>query len=48
MSIVVPRDRVSELDLNRLKDANDSYEEILVDPEREIIYKDGEYVLGKP
>ena len=36
------------LDWGRLRDANDSYTSILVDPEREIILKDGEYVICLP
>jgi len=34
--------------MNRLLDKNDDYEEILVDERREIVYKNGEYVLGLP
>jgi len=37
-----------ELDWNRLRDTRDDYESLLVSPEREIIYKDGEYKLGIP
>jgi hypothetical protein len=36
------------LDLDRLRDANDDYDSILFYPEREIVLKDGEYVLGMP
>ena len=36
------------LDWDRLRDANDDYDEILFYPEREIVLKDGEYVLGMP
>jgi len=36
------------LDLKRLLDRNDSYEEILFNPNREIVLKDGEYVLAVP
>jgi len=46
-TIVVEEDR-NKLDLNRLLDTDDDYEEILFLPEREIVLKDGEYVLGIP
>ena len=36
------------LDWGRLRDANDDYDSILFYPEREIVLKDGEYVLGMP
>ena len=36
------------LDINRLKDANDSYEEILFHPDRKIVLRDGEFVLAIP
>jgi hypothetical protein len=36
------------LDWDRLRDANDDYDSILFYPEREIVLKDGEYVLGMP
>ncbi len=36
------------LDWDRLRDANDDYDSILFYPEREIILKEGEYVLGMP
>ena len=34
------------LDWDRLRDANDDYDSILFFPEREIVLKEGEYVLG--
>ncbi len=37
--IVVEKDRRS-LDWNRLRDANDDYDEILFDPNREIVVRD--------
>jgi hypothetical protein len=36
------------LDWDRLRDANDDYDSILFYPEREIVFKDGDYVLGMP
>ncbi len=36
------------LDWDRLRDANDDYDSILFYPEREIVLKEGEYVLGMP
>ena len=39
---------VSELDLKRLLDQNDSYNSILFNSKREIVLKDGEYVLAVP
>ncbi len=46
-TIVVEEDS-HPLDWERLRDANDDYDEILFYPEREIVLKDGEYVLGMP
>ena len=37
-----------QLDWDRLRDANDDYDTILFYPEREIVLKDGDYVLGVP
>ncbi len=34
------------LDWDRLRDANDDYDSILFYPERQIVLKEGEYVLG--
>ena len=39
---------IDGLDWDRLRDHNDDYESILFLPEREIVYKDGEYKLGIP
>ncbi len=36
------------LDWDRLRDANYDYDSILFYPEREIVLKEGEYVLGMP
>ena len=36
------------IDRERLRDANDDYDSILFYPQREIVLKDGEYVLGMP
>ncbi len=36
------------LDWSRLRDANDDYDEILFYSQREIVLKNGEYVLGMP
>ncbi len=36
------------LDWDRLRDANDDYDSILFYPEREIVLKEGEYLLGMP
>ena len=44
-TIVVEEDS-HPLDWDRLRDANDDYDTILVYPEREIVLKEGEYVLG--
>jgi len=41
-------EEVKELDLNRLRDSDDTYNSILFDPEREIVLKDGEYVFAIP
>jgi hypothetical protein len=38
----------TQLDWDRLRDANDSYTSILFDPNRVIVLKEGEYVLGLP
>ncbi len=46
-TIVVEEDS-HPLDWDRLRDANDDYDEILFYPERQIILKEGEYVLGMP
>ncbi len=46
-TIVVEEDS-RPLDWDRLRDANDDYDSILFYPEREILLKDGEYVLGIP
>jgi hypothetical protein len=46
-TIVVEED-IHQLDWDRLRDANDDYDEILFYPEREIVIKEGEYVLGMP
>ncbi len=46
-TIVVEEDSHS-LDWDRLRDANDDYDTILFYPERKIVLKDGEYVLGMP
>ena len=46
-TIVVEEDS-HPLDWDRLQDANDDYDSILFYPEREIVLKDGEYVLGMP
>jgi hypothetical protein len=36
------------LNWDRLRDANDSYNSILFYPNREIVLKEGEYLLGVP
>ena len=36
------------IDPERMRDANDDYDYILFYPQREIVLKDGEYVLGMP
>jgi hypothetical protein len=46
-TIVVEEDS-HPLDWDRLRDANDDYNSILFYPEREIVLKEGEYVLGMP
>ena len=46
-TIVVQEDS-HPLDWDRLRDANDDYDSILFYPEREIVLKEGEYVLGMP
>ncbi len=46
-TIVVEEDSYP-LDWNRLQDANDDYDSILLYPEREMVLKEGEYVLGMP
>jgi hypothetical protein len=46
-TIVVEEDS-HPLDWDRLRDANDDYDSILFYPERDIVLKDGEYVLGMP
>ena len=46
-TIVVEEDS-HPLDWDRLRDANDDYDSILFYPEREIVLKEGEYVLGMP
>ena len=46
-TIVIEEDS-HPLDWDRLRDANDDYDEILLYPEREIVLKEGEYVLGIP
>jgi len=45
---IISESHRNSLDLNRLCDANDDYDEILFYPEREIILRDGEYVLAIP
>jgi hypothetical protein len=44
-TIVVEEDS-HPLDWGRLRDANDEYDSILFYPEREIVLKEGKYVLG--
>ncbi len=46
-TIVVDED-CHPLDWERLRDSNDDYDSILFYPEREIVLKEGEYVLGIP
>ncbi len=46
-TIVVEED-IHPLDWDRLRDANDDYDSILFYPEREIVLKEGEYVIGMP
>ena len=46
-TIVVEEDS-HPLDWDRLRDANDDYDSILFYPEREIVLKEGEYVIGMP
>ena len=46
-TIVVEEDS-HPLDWDRLRDANDDYDSILFYPEREIVLKEDEYVLGMP
>ncbi len=46
-TIVVEEDS-QPLDWDRLRDANDDYDSILFYPEREIVLKEGDYVLGMP
>ena len=46
-TIVVEEDS-HPLDWDRLRDANDDYDSILFYPEREIVLKENEYVLGMP
>ncbi len=46
-TIVVEEDS-HPLDWDRLRDANDDYDSILFYPEREIVLKEGEYVLEMP
>ena len=46
-TIVVEEDS-HPMDWDRLQDANDNYVSILIYPEREIVLKEGEYVLGMP
>jgi hypothetical protein len=46
-TIVVEEDS-HPLDWDRLRDCNDNYDSILFYPEREILLKEGEYVLGMP
>jgi hypothetical protein len=46
-TIVVEEDS-HPLDWDRLRDANDDYDSILFYPERDIVLKEGEYVLGMP
>jgi hypothetical protein len=46
-TIVVEEDS-HPLDWDRLRDANDDYDSILFYPDREIVLKEGEYVLGMP
>ncbi len=46
-TIVIEEDS-HPLHWDRLRDANDDYDSILFYPEREIVLKEGEYVLGMP
>ena len=46
-TIVVEEDS-HPLDWDRLRDVNDDYDEILFYSKREIVLKEGEYVLGIP
>ena len=46
-TIVVEEDS-HPIDWDRLRDANDDYDSILFYPEREIVLKEGEYVLEFP
>jgi len=41
-------EEVDELDLDRLRDFNDSYNSIMFNSERELVLKDGEYVFAIP
>jgi hypothetical protein len=45
---IVVEENSHPLDWDRLRDANDNYDSILFYPEREIVLKEGEYVLGMP
>ncbi len=46
-TIVVEEDS-HPLDWDRLRDANDDYDSVLFYPEREVVLKDGEFVLVMP
>ena len=46
-TIVVEED-THPLDWDRMRDANDDYDSILFFSKREIVLKEGEYVLGMP
>jgi hypothetical protein len=45
---IVVEENSHPLSWDRLRDGNDDYDSILFYPEREIVLKDGEYVLGMP
>jgi len=45
--VVLEEDR-NQLDLKRLLNTNDDYDEILFFPERKIVLRDGEFVLAMP
>jgi len=45
---IVIEDEKDPLDLNRLLDNNDSYDEIMFHDDKEIRLKNGEYVLARP
>ena len=45
-TVTVEKDK--ELDMNRLLDANDDYDELLFNPDRKVVLRDGELVLAVP